>query len=45
MFERLRVGTASGAGGVGVLGPPGGVGGQVALVGAHLVEASHDELV
>ena len=45
MFERFGFRTAAGAGGVGVLGPPGGVGGQVAFVGAHLMKASCDELV
>ena len=45
MLKSLVVRAASGAGGVGVLGPPGGVGGQVALVGAHLVKASCDKLV
>ena len=45
MFERFVVGGASGAGGVGVHRPPGGVGGQVALVSAHLVETAYDELV
>ena len=40
MLESLVTGAASGAGGVGVLRPPGGVGGKLALVGPHLVEAS-----
>ena len=45
VFESFGVGTAAGARGVGVFSPPGGVGGEVALVGAHLMKASCDELV
>ena len=45
MLERFGIGAAAGAGGVRVLEPPGGVGGQVAFMGAHLVKAPCDELV
>ena len=45
MFERFGVRTTAGARGVGVFRPLGGVGGKVALVGAHLMKASCDELV
>ena len=45
VLERFYVGATTRAGGVGVLRPPGGVGGKVALVGAHLVEAAGDKLV
>ena len=45
MLKRFGAGAAAGAGGVGVFGPPGRVGGQVAFVGAHLVKATCDELV
>ena len=45
VFERFSVRTAAGKRGVGVFRPPGGVGGKVALVGPHLMEASCNELV
>ena len=45
VLERFCVGATTRAGGVGVLRPPGGVGGEVARVGAHLVEAASDKLV
>ena len=38
MFERLRFKTAAGAGGIGIGGPPGWVGGQVTFAGSHLVD-------
>jgi len=37
VFERLRFKTRGGAGGIGIGGPPGGVGGQVTFAGSHLV--------
>ena len=40
MFERLGLKTTAGAGGVGVGGPPGGMGGQVAFPGSHLMNSS-----
>ena len=45
VLERFSVGATMRAGGVGVFRPPGGVGGKVALVGAHVVEAASDKLV
>ena len=45
MFECFGIRKAAGAQGVGVFRPPGGVGGEVALVGTHLVKASRNELV
>ena len=45
MLEVFVIGATAGARGVGVFGPPGGVGGQVALVGVYLVKASCDKLV
>ena len=44
MFERLRFKTAAGAGGVGIGGPPGQVGGQVTFAGSQLVGSSRYEL-
>ena len=45
VLESFGFRATTGAGGVGVLRPPGGVGGKVALVGTHLVEAASDKLV
>ena len=45
MIKRFGVRAAVGARGVGVFRPPGGMGGKVALVGAHLMKASRDELL
>ena len=45
VLEGLVVGAAPGAGGIVVLGPPGGVSGHVAYVGAQRVQAPCDELV
>ena len=45
MLECFDARAAAGAGGVGVIRPPGGMGGQVALVGAHLVKTSSDKFV
>ena len=45
VLERFGVGATARAGGVGVLRPPRGVGGKVAFVGAHVVEAASDKLV
>jgi len=44
MLERFRFQTATGAGGVGLRRPPGGVGHQVTFPGSHLVDASRREL-
>jgi len=40
VFERLGLETTSGAGGVGIGGPPSWVGGQVAFPGPHLVDSA-----
>ena len=44
MFERLRFKTAAGAGGMGIGGPLGRVGGQATFAGSHLVDSSRHEL-
>ena len=38
MLERHRFKTAGWAGGIGIRGPPGMVGGQVTFAGSHLVD-------
>ena len=43
-FEGLWLQTAAGAGGIGLWGPPGGVCGQVAFPGSHLVDSPCYEL-
>jgi len=40
VFERLRFKTAAGAGGIGIWGRPGRVGGQAIFAGSHLVDSS-----
>ena len=40
VLERLGFKTTSGAGGIGIGGPPGRVGGQVTFAGSHLVDSS-----
>jgi len=45
VLERLGFKTTSGAGGVGIGGPRGWVGGQVAFAGSHLVDSACYELV
>ena len=44
MLEGFRFQATAGAGGVGIGGPPGRVGGQVTLPGSHLVYPPSDEL-
>jgi len=44
MLEGFRFQAAAGAGGIRVGGPPGWVGGQVALPGSHLVDSPSNEL-
>jgi len=44
MLEGFRFQAATGAGGVGIGGPPGWVGGQVTLPGSHLVDSPGHEL-
>ena len=45
VLESLVIGAASWARGIRVFGPPRGVGGKIAFVGAHLVEASCNKLL
>jgi len=44
VFERFRVKTTAEAGGIGIGGPPCGVGVQAAFTGSHLVDPSCYEL-
>ena len=44
VFEQLGLEAAAAAGGVGAGGPPGGVGGQVAFPGSHLMNPSSYKL-
>ena len=44
VFERFRLKTTAGAGGVGIGGPPSWVGGWVTFPGPHLVDSSCYEL-
>jgi len=44
VLEGLGLQATSGAGGVGIGGPPGRVGGQITLSGSHLMNSPGDEL-
>ena len=44
MLERFRLQAATGAGGVGIGGPLGRVGGQITISGSHLMDSPGDEL-
>ena len=44
MLEGFRFQAAAEAGGIGVRGPPGRVGGQVALSSSHLIDSPGDQL-
>jgi len=44
VLEGFRFQAAAGAGGIGVGGPPGQVGGQITLSGSHLVDPPGNEL-
>ena len=44
VLDGFRLQAAAGAGGVGIRGPPGWVGGQVTFSGSHLVYSPGDEL-
>jgi len=44
VLEGFGLQATAGAGGVGIGGPPGRVGGQIAFSGSHLVDCPGDEL-